>query len=501
MTSEPERWIPVDRDVVELSSWTVRAQPALIADLPIEIVETRPAAPAWYTDGLIEPTLRRRRGRRRPPALTLAAWLGVAVLLAGIGAGGAFLARGAGTAGSRPPAGTNTAAAPAAVAVLAPSGERYVCTIVGTPAAEELEGGDENDVICGLGGDDTIDGGGGDDILLGGVGDDVIVGGPGEDELYGEGGDDRLEARDGSRDLLDGGPGRDHVDAGWLDEATGEESRSDPVLAAAGDIACDPLADSFNSGVGTELFCRQGHTAEIVLGLEPDAVLALGDIQNSNGSYSKYQRSYDKSWGGVKPVTHPTPGTEHDRFGKGGYRRYWGEQAGPPDRLYYSFNVGAWHVVSLNSNCVEVGGCEPGSPQEQWLRADLADNPARCTLGFWHEPFYSSSGRHPDTAPLWQTLLDHGAELVLSGDSQNYERFLPMTADGVVDRADGIRQFVVGTGGERLTSFGEPAPGSVARIDETFGILKLTLHRAGYDWRFLPETSGARGDAGTASCH
>lgn len=285
-------------------------------------------------------------------------------------------------------------------------------------------------------------------------------------------------------------------------KAASEQPRRNPVVVAAGDIACDPLASTFNDGFGTSKRCHQGYTAEVVQKLEPDAVLVLGDAQYEDARYWKYTKSYDVSWGRFKQISYPTPAGSHDRFGHGGYRRYWGVRAGPQGSDWYSFDVGDWHIVSLNSNCRGSAGCDAGSAQEQWLRADLAAHRTRCALAYWHEPRFSSSKAAPfRMRPIWQALSDFGAELVLSGDAHNYERFRPQDAAGHVDRRRGIRQFVVGTGGKSLVPIKRPSRGSVIRNDTTFGVLKLTLRPKSYEWQFVPEPGGSFSDAGSASCH
>ena len=393
-------------------------------------------------------------------------------------------------------------ASPEGLAYAGPDGTRYECTVTGTAGDDVLEGTRLDDVLCGLGGDDVIAGARGSDVVLAGAGDDVLIGGPGEDRLYGGSGEDRLQARDGSRDLLDGGPGRDRAEAGRLDRSARTESISDPVVVAAGDVACDPLAGSFEAGFGTPTRCRQAHTAALVQTLEPHRVLVLGDVQNDDARYWKYSRSYHPTWGRFKEISHPAPGKEQDRFGGGGYARYWGARARPQGSLWYSFDLAGWHIVSLDSNCPGPLKCDAGSAQEQWLRADLAANSAACTLAFWHEPRFSSAGQStPSTGPLWQALYDAGAELVLNGHAQNYERFHPLDAAGRLDRARGIRQFVVGTGGESLQRFTKRQVGSAVRNATTFGVLELTLHQRGYDWRFVPERGKRFTDAGSASCH
>ena len=422
------------------------------------------------------------------------------MFLAGaVGAGALFLLREEGGAG-RPAAGPG--AESQSLVLEDPGGARYECTIMGTAGDDLLEGTAGNDVLCGRGGDDVISANQGDDVVFAGPGDDTATGGPGADRLYAGSGNDAVHARDGSGDVVDGGAGSDRVDAGRLDRLGGAEVVGDPVLVAAGDVACDPRSPSFENGYGTETRCRQRATAALVEGLEPDRVLVLGDVQNEDGRLWKYRRSYHPSWGRFKAISHPAPGKEQDAFGGGGYGRYWGARARPQGALWYSFDLGGWHIVSLDSNCPGALACDAGSLQERWLRADLAASPAACTLAVWHEPRFSSAGQSkPGTAPLWQALHDAGAELVLSGHAQNYERFDPLDAAGRLDRARGIRQFVVGTGGESLQPFRGRVAGSAARSSTTFGVLQLTLHPRGYDWRFVTEQGKRFTDAGSASCH
>ncbi len=426
------------------------------------------------------------------------------MFLAGaVGAGALFfLTDEGGVSGDAGRPSTGPGAGSQSLVLADPGGTRYECTITGTAGDDRLDGTLGSDVLCGRGGDDVIRAIEGDDVVFAGPGDDWVIGGRGDDRLYAGSGNDALYARDGSRDVVDGGAGRDRVDTGRLDRLGGAEVVSDPVLVAAGDVACDPLSPSVENGYGTETRCRQRATAALVEGLEPDRVLVLGDVQNEDGRLWKYRRSYHPTWGRFKAISHPAPGKEQDAFGGGGYGRYWGARARPQGSLWYSFDLGGWHIVSLDSNCPGALACDAGSLQERWLRADLAANPAACTLAFWHEPRFSSAGQSTlSTAPLWQALYDAGAELVLSGHAQNYERFHPLDAAGRLDRARGIRQLVVGTGGESLQGFKGRLPGSAARSSTTFGVLELTLHRRGYDWRFVPEQGKSFTDAGSASCH
>jgi hypothetical protein len=288
-----------------------------------------------------------------------------------------------------------------------------------------------------------------------------------------------------------------------------------PVVAAAGDIACDPSSFYFNEGRGMARRCHQRATSDLLVNAGLQAVLPLGDLQYYCGAEAAFMASYDPSWGRVKSITHPTPGN-HEYQGSGGYGctppggqgyfAYWGPAADAPSHAYYSFDLGSWHLVSLNSNCEAVGGCEPGSPQERWLRADLAAHVrALCTLAYWHQPPFSSrvtqTGTPPKTIALLQDLHDAGAEVLLNGDDHHYERFAAQTPQGVADPASGVREFVVGTGGEDLRPFGATVANSEVRRDDTFGVLELTLLPGSYAWQFIPEAGGSFTDSGTSPCH
>lgn len=273
-------------------------------------------------------------------------------------------------------------------------------------------------------------------------------------------------------------------------------------VAAAGDIACDPAHPDFAGGSGSADECQQQATSDLLVEAGYAAVLVLGDIQYETGSRRAFELSYDASWGRVKSSTKPVPGNhEYGTAGANGYFEYFGTAAGNPAKGYYSFQVGDWHVVALNSNCAEVGGCDAGSAQERWLRGDLAAHPARCTLAYWHHPRYSS-GRHgsdPTYAAFWQALVDANADLVLVGHDHGYERFAPQNARGGRDLARGLREFVVGTGGRRLRTFTRVSPNSEERDATSFGVLELTLGADAYEWRYRP-ASGSFADAGSARC-
>ncbi len=277
-----------------------------------------------------------------------------------------------------------------------------------------------------------------------------------------------------------------------------------PVVVAAGDIACDPADPSYNGGAGTATHCRMAATASLALSLAPDAVLVLGDSQYENGALAKYQASYAPSWGQLLPLTRPVPGNhEYLTPGAAGYFAYFGAAAADPDQGWYSFDLGAWHLVALNGNCGAIGGCGAGSPQEQWLLSDLFQSSAACTLAYWHQPRFSSGPHGSDATyqAFWQALWWAGADLVLNGHEHIYERFAPQRPDGAADPAGGLRQFTVGTGGRSLTGVIAVQPNSEVRQAAAFGVLELTLHPNGYEWRFVAADGGAFADAGAALCH
>jgi hypothetical protein len=197
------------------------------------------------------------------------------------------------------------------------------------------------------------------------------------------------------------------------------------------------------------------------------------------------------------------PSAGNHEYYTAGASGYFGAAAGDPQEGYYSYGLGSWHVVVLNSNCAAVGGCGAGSPQGQWLREDLGAHPSACTAAYFHHPRFSSSGVGNNSAvmPFWETLHDAGAEVVLNGHAPNYERFAPQTPGGQANPEGGIRQFVVGTGGRSLNSFDTVRVNSEARIAYAYGVIKLTLHPEGYDWQFVTAPGGTDTDSGSAGCH
>jgi hypothetical protein len=288
-----------------------------------------------------------------------------------------------------------------------------------------------------------------------------------------------------------------------------------PTIAAAGDIACDPGSAFFNQGAGDATHCRQKATSDLILDTGYHRVLALGDNQYTDGALAKYQQVFDPTWGRFKTRISPVAGNhEYWTAAAAGYFDYFngsgatGGAAGEPGKGYYSYDFGGWHFVALNSNCASIDkgaaadGCALGSPQELWLKADLAAHPAACTLAYWHHPRHSSRSTLESAAvdPLWRALATAGADIVLSGHAHGYERFAPMGADGTAD-TNGIRQIVVGTGGDDFQSFDTVAANSLARNTSTFGVLRLTLRDSGYDWRFDPIPGSTFTDSGSGTCH
>jgi acid phosphatase type 7 len=277
-------------------------------------------------------------------------------------------------------------------------------------------------------------------------------------------------------------------------------------LAAAGDIACDPTEANFNGGEGTATACRQFAVSSAILAGGYDAVLPLGDEQYIAGSASAFAASYHPSWGRLDPIAHPVVGNhEYGRPAAGPYFQYFGASAGTPGEGWYSYQLGAWHVVALNANCTRIaGGCGVGSPQELWLRADLAAHATGCTLAYWHQPLFTSGqeGPTPETSTFWNDLIAAGAEIVLNGHEHHYERFAPQTPAGQRDDAHGIREFVVGTGGKNHTSFhATPAANSEVRDNTSFGFLELELSNGAYSWTFRPTAPDSFTDSGTGTCH
>jgi hypothetical protein len=268
-----------------------------------------------------------------------------------------------------------------------------------------------------------------------------------------------------------------------------DEPPGDPVLVGAGDVThCSLTGDTKTAA----LLDRIAGT-----------VFVAGDVAYPDGTAAQLRDCYGPTWGRWRLRTHPVPGNhDYRKAGAAPYYAYFGSRAGPAGVGWYAYDLGAWRVYGLNSNCAEVGGCGPGSEQERWLRADLAANPRRCVAAVWHHPLFSSGyhGGNAEVRPLWRALEEAGAEIVLAGHDHDYERFAPQTAAGAT-APSGIREFVVGTGGAALRPFDAILPNSERRSASSHGVLKLTLRADGYDWAFVPVAGSVFTDAGSGSCH
>lgn len=278
--------------------------------------------------------------------------------------------------------------------------------------------------------------------------------------------------------------------AGCTEEPPETGTPADPLVIAAGDIACGSIDESYNGGEGTETECRQKHTSELIL--DADHVFLLGDNQYWNGAIKFYEEVFDATWGRKKEIMYPTPGNhEYKVPGAAGYYEYFDVAE------YYSFDIGSWHWVSLNSEIER----SPGSEQLQWLREDLAATTKPCIGAFWHTPRFASGphGSDSSVAPFWEELHAVGADIVLSAHSHNYERFAKQDPDDTPTE-DGIRQFVVGTGGRSLYGFPWVVSNSEVRAS-VFGVLALRLGDDGYEWEFRAEPGTDFEDSGSDSCN
>ena len=260
----------------------------------------------------------------------------------------------------------------------------------------------------------------------------------------------------------------------------------DVVFVGAGDIA-----DCSNN--------NDEATAQLLDAI-PGLVFTAGDNAYENGADSDYANCYQPTWGRHKTRTRPSPGNhEYNTSGAAGYFNYFGASAGPAGRGYYSYDLGDWHIISLNSSV----SMSVGSAQEQWLRADLVASTKQCTLAYWHHPRFSSGSHGSSTAsqPLWQALYDANADVVIVGHDHNYQRFAPQTPNGAADPVRGIRQFVAGMGGRSHYTFGTPIANTEAYNTDTDGVLKLTLSSGSYSWEFVSVAGGTFTDSGRGSCH
>jgi hypothetical protein len=269
------------------------------------------------------------------------------------------------------------------------------------------------------------------------------------------------------------------------------------TLVGAGDIA----------GCGAALAGAEA-TAKLIEKI-PGEVFASGDLAYEHGNAAEFHDCYGKTWGRFKDRTHPTLGNhEYGVPGAADYFRYWGAQAGPVGKGYYSFDLGVWHIIALNSNCDApgLGGCGAGSPEETWLRKDLSEHKGACIVAYGHHALFSSGifrkhAVHPELKQIVNDLYAAHADLLLVGHEHSYERFAPQDPDGKVDPEHGIREIVVGTGGRSHDPLGFAADNSEVRNIDTFGVLKVTLMPRGYTWEFIPVEGQTFTDSGSGVCH
>jgi hypothetical protein len=271
---------------------------------------------------------------------------------------------------------------------------------------------------------------------------------------------------------------------------TGLVSPNPPVIfTGAGDI-------SSCSNSGDEA------TAKLLDAIPEGLVYNLGDDAYNSGTTSEFA-CYNATWGRHKARTKPSPGNhEYNTSGAKGYYTYFGAAAGDPTKGYYSFDYGAWHIISLNSNISR----SVGSAQDTWLAADLAAHPNQCKLAYWHHPLYSSSGSSGGATlssmrPFWDRLYAAHADLVLNGHRHFYDRMAPMKPDGSRDLANGIRTIIAGMGGIGGGSVSGAFPTSEVRNGDTFGVLKLYLYEDSYAWKFIPVAGKTFTDSGSTACH
>ena len=289
--------------------------------------------------------------------------------------------------------------------------------------------------------------------------------------------------------------------------ACANEQPSSVTIVAAGDMGCDPK----DPGAGTALRCQAQAVSDLAVGIGPYAFIGLGDYLYEIPTTEGYNTVYGPSWGRLRDITFPVLGNQEYKVHEANtFRTYFGERAGP-EQGYYSVQLGQWHVVMLNSNCtVVVGGCAEDSPQHRWLEQDLADSDAKCSMAVWHHPRWSNgiSGSDARLTAMYKTLLDNNVDVLLSAHEANYERFAPLGANGKPDPM-GVRQFVVGTGGQvtydpevgdaAWRAKSKPIKSEFFDVD-SHGLLRLTLNPDSYSWAFVTLDAGVA-DAGEAQCH
>ena len=304
--------------------------------------------------------------------------------------------------------------------------------------------------------------------------------------------------------ILGSGIGAALILSAWLSETPRVPSTTVPTAEPSLRTTSPPAANGLIAA-GDIAGCRwdtDEQTAALVAEL-PGTVAILGDAVYPHGSARLYAECYDSSWGRFRDRTHPVPGDRDYWDGAAaGYFDYFGESAGRAGEGYYSYALADWRVYALNSNC-EFVSCGPGSPQYEWLAADLAEHPSSCIVAYWHYPRFSlgaGSTTREAVAPFVELLYRAGADIILSGKVHNYQRLAPLNPMGEVDEDFGIRHFVVGTGGAGLRELGDPVPGTEVRNDTAHGVLRLALEPGSYEWEFIP-IDGEFSDSGRQTCH
>jgi calcineurin-like phosphoesterase family protein len=262
------------------------------------------------------------------------------------------------------------------------------------------------------------------------------------------------------------------------------------TLLAAGDVHADCTGTSDDA------------TAQLLNGFPNATVAADGDLADPGSTDAAFANCYDPSWGPAKARTRPAVGNHEYDYSPNAqpYFNYFGAQAGAPNLGWYSYDMGGWHIVVLNSNCDQIGGCDASSPEYAWLQQDLQANVNPCTLAYWHHPLFASSTlSEPRVKPFWDLLYQYGADIVINAHARQYERFAPMAPNGSLD-SHGIREFVVGTGGAAPLGSSPTAANSELVNFSVYGLLKLGLQAGGYTWQFLP-TAGSFADSGHGDCN
>ncbi|MDQ6826351.1 MAG: metallophosphoesterase [Candidatus Eremiobacteraeota bacterium] len=284
------------------------------------------------------------------------------------------------------------------------------------------------------------------------------------------------------------------------------KSLNSTLIVAAGDIACGARRETASGGsIDVSAVCHMSGTAALIAHLHPSAVLPLGDLQYGADDLRGFEEGYAKTWGRFRSISHPVIGNhEYDEPAAAGYFQYWGSTAGPAGKGWYSYDLPGWHMIALNGQCggMGVGGCKKGSPQWQWLVADLRAHSRGCRLAYWHQPRFSTGphGNNSDYTEFWSLLYAAHVDVVLNGHDHDYERFPPLNPQEKLD-PNGIREFVVGTGGKNHSPFFYPSSASVTRQNTSFGVLAMTLYPHRYSWRYIAEPGATYRDWGSADCH